>query len=173
MKRKYSTYVLFLVLAGAILAGIFYRPGPAVSPEMGYTAPPLTLNTLTTNAPFSWQSLSGKLYVLNFWASWCPPCNAEAPGFVKAAEKYKGKIEFIGVNMTSADSPPAAIGFIKHYHIPYTVLADVQAKAASAYRIVSIPTTFFVNQKGVIVDRVTGRISEGTLDSLLNQLEKG
>ena len=110
----------------------------------------------------------GKPIVLNFWASWCPPCKAELPAFDDACKKYEGKVTFLMVNMTDnqMETVEVAKDFIKTYGYDFPVYFDVSYEAAMAYGVRSIPQTYFINAEGEVVATATGMISAA-------QLEKG
>ena len=110
----------------------------------------------------------GTPIVLNFWASWCPPCKAELPDFDDACKKYEGKVTFLMVNMTDnqMETVEVAKDFIKTYGYDFPVYFDVNYEAAMAYGVRSIPQTYFINAEGELVATATGMISAA-------QLEKG
>ena len=110
----------------------------------------------------------GKPIVLNFWASWCPPCKAELPDFDDACKKYDGEVVFLMVNMTDnqMETVEVAKDFIKTYGYDFPVYFDVDYQAAMAYGVRSIPQTYFINAEGELVATATGMISAA-------QLEKG
>ena len=110
----------------------------------------------------------GTPIVLNFWASWCPPCKAELPDFDDACKKYDGEVVFLMVNMTDnqMETVEVAKDFIKTYGYDFPVYFDVSYEAAMAYGVRSIPQTYFINAEGELVATATGMISAA-------QLEKG
>ncbi|MCY0893601.1 MAG: TlpA disulfide reductase family protein, partial [Acidibacillus sp.] len=94
------------------------------------------------------------------------------PDLVKMDALYHSQVTFIGVDMTESDSRSAVIAFMKKVGIHYPVLLDSVGKVAKEYDVISIPTSFFINSKGVIVDRVEGALSQRTLQAELSQLVK-
>lgn len=110
--------------------------------------------------------------MLNFFASWCPPCQAEAPDLVKMYDRYQGKIIFLGIDMTETDSPAAVSAFMKKVGMTYPVLLDGMGKVARQYDVISIPTSFFINAQGKIVQRVEGAMNQQTLQTDLAQLSR-
>ncbi|MEK3993005.1 MULTISPECIES: redoxin domain-containing protein [Robertmurraya] len=114
---------------------------------------------------FSLTGLDGKQYstdevskplVINFWASWCGPCKVEAPELVKLYQKYNDKVEIFAVNLTEGDSKEAAKKFADSYGFQFPVLLDTDNKVSDMYRVTAIPTTYFVNRDGIIVDQILG-----------------
>ena len=108
----------------------------------------------------------GKPIVLNFWASWCPPCKAELPDFDDACKKYDGEVVFLMVNMTDnqMETVEVAKDFIKTYGYDFPVYFDVSYEAAMVYGIRSIPQTYFINAEGEVVTMATGMISASQLE---------
>lgn len=108
----------------------------------------------------------GKPIVLNFWASWCPPCKSELPDFEAAYKKYDGKVTFLMVNLTDnqRETPEVAQSFIRSAGYTFPVYFDVNYQAASAYGIRSIPQTYFINADGKPVAYATGMITASQLE---------
>ena len=108
----------------------------------------------------------GKPIVLNFWASWCPPCKAELPDFDDACKKYDGEVVFLMVNMTDnqIETVEVAKDFIKTYGYDFPVYFDVSYEAAMVYGVRSIPQTYFINAEGEAVATATGMISAAQLE---------
>ena len=108
----------------------------------------------------------GKPIVLNFWASWCPPCKAELPDFDDACKKYDGEVVFLMVNMTDnqMETVEVAKDFIKTYGYDFPVYFDVSYEAAMVYGVRSIPQTYFINAEGEAGATATGMISAAQLE---------
>ena len=94
--------------------------------------------------------LSGKVVVVNFWASWCKPCEQEAADLEKAWEFYKGdgKVVFIGVDYV--DTEPEARAYLKKFGITFSNGPDLGTKISQMFRIKGVPETYFIDQKGVL-----------------------
>lgn len=112
------------------------------------------------------QSFIGKPIVLNFWASWCPPCKAELPDFQDAYEKYGTQVEFVMVNLTDGvrETEDVAKDYMKTNGYTLPIYFDINQDAANAYSIYSIPTTYFINKDGEMVTSVKGMIDSETLE---------
>jgi len=114
--------------------------------------------------------LKGKVVIVNFWATWCPPCRAEIPDFVSLSETYKGRgVAFVGISLDekgwSVVKP-----FIAKNKITYPIVLD-NGKTQTAYGgIEYIPTTFIVDRTGRIVDKVVGGIQKADLEKKIKRL---
>jgi len=140
-------------------------------PKVGFKAPPFTLKALDGES-YSIPHPTGKPVIVNFWASWCGPCRLEAPELVKLYDKYKGKLEIYAVNMTTQDTVEDAKAFADAFGFAFPVLLDDDEKnpVSNRYRVQAIPTTFFVDKNGLIVDKVTGLVDPQTLESKFKSL---
>ncbi len=121
----------------------------------------------------SLSSLKGKVVVLNFWASWCPPCKAEIPDFVKTYEKYRDEgLIIIGIAVNS--KPDDVRELVKKYNITYFVAMD-DGRVEKAYGpIPFVPTTFIIDKEGNLVPggKKIGMFKEGELEKVVEPLLK-
>jgi thiol-disulfide isomerase/thioredoxin len=124
-------------------------------PQIHKMAPSFNLTGLD-GRKYSLNSIKGTPLVINFWASWCGPCKMEAPELVKLHQKYGDKIEIYAINVTKSDSISGVHRFADEFGIEFPVLLDKDDEVSTKYRIVAIPTTFFVNKDGKIVDMIAG-----------------
>jgi cytochrome c biogenesis protein CcmG/thiol:disulfide interchange protein DsbE len=143
-------------------------------PEVGFKAPDFKLKNLHTEELVSLGEAT-KPVVINFWASWCTPCKAEAPDLVEVYEEYKDEIDLYAINMTYIDSLRGTKMFIEEFDIEFPVLLDegVDTKQVSErYNILSIPTTFFVNAEGTIVHKIAGIATKQQLEKQFRKLAR-
>ena len=98
--------------------------------------------------------------VINFWASWCPPCREEAPTLAKVSKMYEGRVKFIGI--VTNDSQADALSFMKEFGISYDNGIDYYG-IGTKYGITGIPETFWIDKQGRIVDHWIGAIDEANL----------
>ena len=169
-RRQILSGILAIAGIGALIAN--QQPQTlAQLPESGYQAPSFTLQSIS-GREIKLAQFRGRPVMLNFFASWCPPCQAEAPDLVKMYDRYQGKIIFLGIDMTETDSPAAVSAFMKKVGMTYPVLLDGMGKVARQYDVISIPTSFFINAQGKIVQRVEGAMNQQTLQTDLAQLSR-
>jgi thiol-disulfide isomerase/thioredoxin len=141
----------------------------ATSTLPGYAAADFDLAALNAGVEkISLESLKGRPVVLNFFATWCTTCRQEIPRLAHAYTQNEGKIHFIAIDL--GDSLPGVKKFIREMGIPYPVLLDHQRASERSYQIRGIPTTYFLDSNGRIVDMYLGVIPEKILKQRLNQL---
>lgn len=115
--------------------------------------------------PVKLSDMKGKPVVLNFWASWCPPCKAEMPDFDAVCKEYEGKVIFMMVNLTDGEreTVESARNFIHMMEYSFPVYYDTDMEASNTYGIQSIPMTFFIDADGGLVAYGSGALSENEL----------
>ena len=106
----------------------------------------------------------GKPIVLNFWASWCGPCQSEMPDFHDKYLELNGEVLFLMVNATGGrETVESAMAFIQEKGYTFPVLYDLNSDAIMTYRAYSLPTTFFIDAEGYAVAQAVGAITAETL----------
>lgn len=145
--------------------------GFVASPLLGKPAPDFTLPVLNGNgAKLHLTSLKGKVVMVNFWASWCEPCQQEALALQQTWMKWQTK----GVVLLGVDGPESesdALNFVHQYHITYQSMRDsIDGGTAISYGATANPETFFINQNGIVVARWIGPITEQNVQAELNKL---
>jgi len=112
----------------------------------------------------SLQSLAGRPVIVNFFASWCGPCQKETPLIARFYRARQGTVRVVGIDVN--DQSSAALSFIHKSGVSYPVAVDpLPMKTATAYRLPGLPATFFLNARHVIVKRVFGAVTQAELDS--------
>lgn len=117
----------------------------------------------------SFYEKQGKPMIINFWATWCPPCCGEMPAFDNLYAEYKDRIEFMMINLTDGerDTEDGVREFLSQNGYSFPVYFDSDMSASYTYGVQSIPTTVFVNAKGELIDYHTGAFSEQDLRARL------
>ncbi len=139
------------LLAYAFVLGLLALMGwgivqAASGPVSSGEAPDFTLTTFQGET-VTLSELRGKVVVINFWASWCPPCREEAAYLESTWRKYKDRgVVFIGVDY--ADTLKEALAYIEEFDITYPNGPDIGTRISQAYRIRGVPETFFVDKRG-------------------------
>lgn len=130
----------------------------------------------TSNVKQSLESYRGKVVLLDFWATWCPPCRTEIPGFIELQKKYRDQgFEVIGVSidpMTPNRGGAGVVGpFIKNYGINYTILTVDSPAAMAGYSVdQGIPTTYIIDRNGRTVKTHIGAKSMEVFERDIKQL---
>ncbi|WP_423225610.1 TlpA disulfide reductase family protein [Candidatus Amarolinea aalborgensis] len=179
MKAARLTWLLLLI-AGLVWinatrvqdATLFGPPGQRPpSPQVGFPAPDFSLSRLDGQSVrlADWH---GQPVVLNFWATWCPPCRAEMPALQAAAQAYGDQgVRVLGVNQ--AEEANQVAGFMQTLGLDFPVLLDRDAAVSQLYRVRSLPTTFFIDREGVIREIIIGGpMSQALLASKMESLLK-
>ena len=173
---------LVVVLAGAFLLYRNWQTGTeagkagprdtAAGPSGSRTAPPFSLPDTNGNI-FSSAQLAGKPAVINFFATWCPPCKAEIPGFVEVYNKHRSKgFELVGISLDT-DTRGNLPGFLMSNKIGYRILFGDLATARAYGGVSSLPTTFFVGKDGEIKNVHVGYMDKDAFDKEVQEAVVG
>jgi cytochrome c biogenesis protein CcmG/thiol:disulfide interchange protein DsbE len=120
----------------------------------------------------SLAELRGVPVVLNFWASWCPPCRTEAPLLQRGWLAARGQgVLYVGLDMQ--DLSDSARDFIRHFGISYLNIRDPQDPVARRWGVTGLPETFFISRTGKVVDHVIGALSREQLSRGINAARSG
>lgn len=160
LQKQFLAILILLVGAGWIWFSRIPSQGQNAAsiavPQRGFLAPGLTLSTLE-GTDLSLLDLRGSPVILNFWASWCPPCRAEMPAFQQVYHEYEAKgLIIAAVNATSQDSIHDAAAFVSNTNLTFPILLDETGSAGKLYNIHSLPTTVFINKQGIIQKIIIG-----------------
>ncbi len=118
---------------------------------------------------FRLEDIKGRPVVLNFWASWCVSCRAEAAELEAFWQKHQADVLVVGVAIQ--DETDAAIKFAKYYGKTYALGLDVDGKAAIDYGVAGVPETFLIDASGIIRHKVVGPVTVASLEGLLGKFK--
>ncbi|MFJ8262856.1 peroxiredoxin family protein [Rummeliibacillus sp. NPDC094406] len=140
--------------------------------QVEYVAPDFELKTLEGET-VRLSDYIGKKVIINFWATWCPPCNEEVPHMQKVYEEYKNQgVEILAVNVTNKDKGKEAIAqFVKEHGLTFEVLLDEEGFVGSTYQVLTLPTTYIIDTEGNMVDIIEGPMNEAVMKKLINKAE--
>ena len=137
-------------------------------------APDFTLETLAGET-VTLSELKGKKVILNFWATWCPPCKAEMPHMESFYSKLTDEdpVELIAVNVTESEKLGISEveSFVDSYELSFPIPLDQTAEVTQKYGVFSMPTTFMIDTQGRIAQKVIGPLDEKTLNELVDFMD--
>ena len=141
------------------------------APHQGFLAPDFSLQTPEGKA-VRLSDLRGRPVLVNLWASWCIPCKAEMQNIQSVYLAYRDEgLEVLAVNVTSPDSAEAAVTFINQEKLTFPILFDPEAVVSQKYQMQALPSTYFIDKKGVIREVVLGGpMSEALLRTQVERL---
>ncbi len=179
MRYKWiAVLVIVLIVALAVMGcssdtpeeaalGLIVTDDSSSKPAEGQVAPDFRLETLDGEA-VALSDFQGKPVMLNFWASWCGPCQQEIPYMVEAYADADDQFEIVAVNIQ--ESTNTVRDFADSAEMTFSILLDDKASVATGYSIRGIPTSMFLDSDGVIVAIHEGTLTEAQLQSYLDMI---
>ena len=126
--------------------------------DVGQKAPDAGMSEVNGGA-INLESFKGKVILLNFWATWCPPCIKEMPFLEATYEKYKAEgLVIVGVNYN--ENKETVLPFILGKGVTFPVVLDKDLRMTRIYQVLSLPATFIIDRKGIIRDKYRGEITK-------------
>lgn len=118
------------------------------------------------------SELRGKKVIVNFWATWCPPCIEEMPDLQSFYEKNKdNNIEILAVNLTNLDDGEEAVrSFVTEYGLTFPVPLDAEGEVGTSYGVFTIPTSYILDEEGRIFQKVVGAMDEQMMEDMINSI---
>ena len=175
MKRALWTLGIFAGLVVLLAVGLRLNPREVPSPLIGKSAPAFSLPLLMEpDKRFSEKHMLGRVWIMNVWASWCPPCLVEHPVVSELARS--GIAPVVGLNYK--DAREDALPWLKRNGDPFKVIAfDAAGRIAIDYGVYGVPETYVIDRKGIIrykrVGPLTPEITQKKLRPLIEELAKG
>ena len=177
---RWIQIIIWVFLTGLlVLMALRLRQAQRPMAEVGKRIPDLSFQFFNgyeyeNNARMSLSALQGKVVVINVWASWCKPCEQEAPELQKFWETYQGRdVVLIGVDYV--DTPSGAMTYMKKFKITFPNAPDLQSEISSTLnRNMGVPETYFIDQQGILKYVQVGPFAsveeiQTIVDPLLNQ----
>ncbi len=176
--RKLALILVFsLAVLGlfALLAFGLYNKTPVTGrsgeTRVGKPAPDFSISLLG-GGEYRLAERGERPVVINFWASWCPPCRDEAPGLERTWRRYRDEgVDFVGVDIQDAEEDAAA--YVEEFGLSFPNGRDATGEITVDYGVIGLPVTFFVAGDGTVVGRSVGALSEERLETWVRELLAG
>jgi cytochrome c biogenesis protein CcmG/thiol:disulfide interchange protein DsbE len=174
MEKPLTRRVFYVIILTLSLFWIYWSIPPSggvtsgqiPAPQAGFLAPDFTLATLDGQTT-TLSQLRGRPVIINFWASWCPPCRKEMPALEKIYKDYKDQgLVILAVNSSNQDTRENAANFVTQNDLTFLIPLDETGEVNHVYQVQSLPTTFFVDANGII----GGPMAEALLRTRVQQL---
>lgn len=152
---------LLLVLSAVWIAATAAWAPPSTEgrtpfPRRGFLAPDFALTSFAGET-YQLSNLKGQVVLVNYWASWCPPCKAEMPALENVFQDYQDQgLVILAVNVTDQDDQQKAQDFYHNLGLTFPALLDPAGEVSRNYQINALPTTFFIDRRGVIATVIYG-----------------
>lgn len=162
--------LLVLPLIAVLSVGFRFDPHTVASPLVGKEAPDFALQDMEGNL-YRLSDLRGTPVVINFWATFCPPCYQEHPVFLAASRRHEDEVMFLGV--IYQDTPEKISRWEAQLGSWGPSLVDDDGKVAIAYGVYGPPETFFIDRNGMIAEKVIGAVPDSFMRNVLDSLLAG
>lgn len=175
MKKLIVILVLFLVGGFTIFTYVMdmnndpFTEGENIGLEVGNHAPDFELETLD-GGEAKLSDFKGQKVIVNFWATWCPPCRAEMPDFEDAY--VEDDLEILAVNLTESEANEGRVqDFIDELELTFPILMDRKSDISEMFNVMTYPTTYIVDSEGMIQFRAYGAINSDIIERELAMID--
>lgn len=167
LKTSKTVIYVLCILFGEILLSGCKEDNKHASVNIGSYAPKFALTDLNRKT-VNLDDYKGKKIILNFWATWCPPCVNEMPLLQEVYSNRKGEgIEVVGINYN--EDYDRVKKFISEKGVTFTILIDSELKASMDYGVIGLPVTFFIDGEGRIKEKFKGELNKKLIEDILNR----
>jgi cytochrome c biogenesis protein CcmG/thiol:disulfide interchange protein DsbE len=170
MKKLLATLLLLGLVGYGLWQVLAENNEKTTGLAIGNAAPDFELKTLDGKS-IRLSELQGQKVILNFWATWCPPCRAEMPEMQNFYEKYNKDVEVFAVNLTSQDSRDKVHSFIKENGLTFPVVLDEEGDVLKLYKISPIPTSYIIDSEGIIRHKYVGPMTYDQMVELTESMK--
>lgn len=168
MKSNYLIPIILGIFLSIFMTGQLFAGGHKEGIEVGNKAPDFEIETLS-GEKVNLSDYKGKPVMLNFWATWCPPCRVEIPDMQKFHEKHE--VEVLAVNLLDTEMKKGHVQqFVDEFGMTFTVGLDGDGAVSNKYRINPIPTTYMIDSEGIIRHKSLGAMPYDTMVEHLNSM---
>lgn len=172
MRSIRASLVIVLALAAGFSSSAAGAPGEVWVPKDQRTPAPKLLFSDIPGARRQFSQLKGKVIVVNFWATWCPPCRAEMPELVQVYGAYRDRgVEFVGAASEARSAKAKVRVFVQEMQIPFPVWLEASEDHMKALGVgPGLPATVIVDAQGRVAARIAGVTDAGQLRELLERI---
>ena len=153
--------VALAMLAGPVVA--------ATAPHPGDAAPAFALPRIGAGGSLSLAGLAGKPVYVNFFASWCAPCNDEASMIAGFAKKYRAR-GLVTVGVDEQEAPSKGAEFLKRHDLPYPAVSDEGGKMGEAYGVFALPVQVFIDRQGKVSTYRVGPMEPAEIEAAIQKI---
>jgi cytochrome c biogenesis protein CcmG, thiol:disulfide interchange protein DsbE len=177
MKRLITVFAIVALLGGLFYFGLTRtdknRDIPAATlnqPVDDFELPVHTRYQGEYGPVFKLSDYKDKPMVINFWASWCPPCREEMPVLERGWQKYGDKILFLGIQTQDRGKREEGEALINEFNLTFPSLIDDDSRVSVEYALFGVPETFFVRADGTLLYKFAGGVDEELLEQKIGEL---
>lgn len=167
-------YLLIVAVAVAGSGWIYFTRVPddadiaaQVAAHVNFRAPEFTLTALD-GKPVSSSDLRGKVVLVNFWATWCPPCRSEMSDIQSAYQAHRDDLVVLAIN--EAEGNDAVKQFVDELHIALPILFDRDGAIGRRFQVLALPTSFLIDREGVIRAAHIGQMDRAYIETQIAEL---